>query len=141
MLGQLIFNESVYDDKQYLEHCSDDNFSLYKYTKDRTFDTLRRDLIIEDLDYLPITKRINKYIESKNRYKILNSKLHESLYKSSTTLNRLINDFKLANIIKMPKQFKINNITHARFLQYDGNIKELLFENPDNYFLFCYNGS
>ena len=132
----------------FLKHYCDDGLSMYQYKKDRTFNEMRRDIYYKmystgygyDNNIAILNK---KYTLLKNNLTVKqhNMLLHELFLNNKThKIIKLINDFDIVSIVKIPNAFK-KIISNARFILYDGNCICLLCCDDMYFYVLDWRGS
>lgn len=142
---QLISESS--DNSKYFEHYCDDQFSMYQYKKDRTFNEMRRDIYFDNFYQWykgsdNITEKLTKdYTETKNELKQKNKLLHELFLDNKThKIIKLVNDFEIISVVDIPKAFN-KTVSNARIIDYNGNSKCLLCCDDMYFYVLDWGGS
>ena len=138
----LLFTESLYNEPIYLEHYSDDVCKLTQYTKDRTFNEMRRDVFFDSCNSLKNEKELTlEYTSYKNDLKQKNKLLHDLFLKNNKIkISTIIKDFDIVEINKTPNAFK-KEVSNGRFIYYDGNSIMFLGEDDLYFYVIDWQGS
>ena len=142
---QLILESS--DNSKYFEHYCDDQFLMYQYKKDRTFNEMRRDVYFcmymsgyEGYDKI-VAELTEFYTETKNELKQKNKSLHELFLNNKThKIIKLVNDFDILSVVDIPKAFN-KTVLNARIIDYNGNSMCLLCCDDMYFYVLDWGGS
>jgi hypothetical protein len=137
--------ETCYDgqyDGHCVEHHCDDVFEVSKLSKDRPFDTMRRDLYFNSQHWCTNAEKIRMYTDEKNRLKDKNGQLHTLFFNNNKglILSYLIESLEIATFVNVPKNLMIP-VTNGRLVYYNGNAKCALFESTNSYYVVRWAGS
>jgi hypothetical protein len=155
----LLFSENCFDVINNVQHYCDDIFFIRQYSKDRTFNEIRRDVYFQSQSFqissygiLPNFKLQPKYYANKhnslrlytldrNKLKNLNKQVHD-LFRSGKKIyiSTILKDFDIMTINKSKKCFKIE-LTRGCFIYKTGNQTCFVAENSDYYYTIHWIGS
>jgi hypothetical protein len=126
------------------ENCNYDNqFSMYRYNKDRTFNEMRRDVYYHmysnGYNYSNI-ELLKCYTDTKNELKKRNKLLHDLFLNNKTKIYNIVEDYNIVYLNKIPKAFK-KEILNGRFILYNGNSICFLCCDDMYFYLLDWRGS
>ncbi len=138
---KLLFSEYCYDGMNNVQHYCDDIFFIKQYSKDRTFNELRRDEYFKSQCYTNKHNLLEWYTSNQNRLKNLNRQVH-NMFRSGKKIyiNTILKNFDIVTVNRSKRCFK-TELTNGCFIYESGNQKCFVAENSDYYFAIHWLGS